>query len=88
MIINYHDQFKKHYRRRISPNIKLKIKFAKQIRLWQINKNHPQLNDHKLIGKKSEYRAFSITGDIRVIYRLVSENTVEFYDVGSHNQVY
>lgn len=35
-----------------------------------------------------EFWAFSVTGDIRVIYRMLSEDEAELFDIGSHNQVY
>jgi len=45
------------------------------------------LNDHSLIGQNKGVRSFSITADIRVIYR-ESDKYYEFLDIGSHNQVY
>ena len=45
------------------------------------------LNDHGLKGNTRMYRAWSVTGDIRVIYRETDEY-YEFLDIGSHNQVY
>ncbi len=44
--------------------------------------------DHQLIGQKQNFRSFSITGDIRLVYQYVGENTVLFFDIGSRNQVY
>jgi len=46
------------------------------------------LKDHPLTGKKQGLRAFSITGDVRIVYHFVSDDFVEFLDIGSHNQVY
>lgn len=37
-----------------------------------------------MLGKRS----FNITGDIRVVYREIDKNTVEFLDIGTHPQVY
>ena len=45
------------------------------------------LYDHALTGKLAGKRAFSIAGDIRVIY-VELEDAIVFLDVGSHNQVY
>jgi mRNA-degrading endonuclease YafQ of YafQ-DinJ toxin-antitoxin module len=45
------------------------------------------LNDHGLKGSKRTYRAWSVSGDIRVVYR-ETEEYYEFLDIGSHNQVY
>lgn len=46
------------------------------------------LNDHQLTGDLEGKRAFNITGDIRVVYRQIDEEAIEFLDIGSHNQVY
>ena len=45
------------------------------------------LDDHALIGSMKGLRAFSIGGDVRVVYREADEY-YEFLDIGSHNQVY
>lgn len=45
------------------------------------------LHNHKLAGDKSGFWAFSITGDVRVVY-LKEGDDVLLYDIGSHNQVY
>ena len=45
------------------------------------------LNDHALSGNLQGKRAFSITGDIRVIY-VELEDRLIFLDIGTHNQVY
>jgi len=34
------------------------------------------------------FYAFSITGDIRVIYQKISDEEIILVDIGSHNQVY
>jgi addiction module RelE/StbE family toxin len=59
------------------------------IRLSMFNdgiRNKP-LNDHALSGNMKGLRAFSINGDIRVIYQ---ETDVAYilHDIGTHNQVY
>jgi addiction module RelE/StbE family toxin len=45
------------------------------------------LDDHTLVGTMKGLRAFSVGGDLRVVYRETDEY-YEFLDVGSHNQVY
>jgi addiction module RelE/StbE family toxin len=87
MKILYHKDFIKHYKKRIATNPQLLSKFRLQLNAFSKNPSNPTLKDHKLIGKKNNYRAFSITGDIRVVYKIV-DDTIWFYDVGTHNQVY
>lgn len=45
------------------------------------------LHDHALSGKLKSRRAFSVSGDIRVIYEELEEAYV-FLDIGTHSQVY
>jgi len=45
------------------------------------------LHDHALTGKLAGKRAFSIAGDIRVIY-VEFDDFIVFLDIGTHNQVY
>ncbi|MBM3208764.1 type II toxin-antitoxin system mRNA interferase toxin, RelE/StbE family [Candidatus Shapirobacteria bacterium] len=87
MEIVYHKQFLKHYRLRIFPHKKLDIQFAERLKLFVQDSTHPLLKDHRLVGKKKEYRAFAITGDIRVVYKKEND-TLFLYDVGTHPQVY
>ncbi len=87
MKISYHKEFIKNYKKRIAPNKKLAAKFEKQLELFITNPKNPSLKDHKLIGKMSDFRAFSLTGDIRVVYEIIREE-IWLYDIGSHNQVY
>lgn len=51
------------------------------------NSRNPLLHDHQLKGGKSGYRSCSITGDIRLLYRITGD-IIELLDIGTHNQVY
>lgn len=87
MKIEYHRQFLKHFRQRILPYPQLKKKFEERLRLRLEDPQSTILKDHRLLGRKSEYRAFSITGDMRVVYK-IEGNILRLYDVGTHSQVY
>lgn len=87
MRVKYHREFVKSYKKRIASNPKLVSQFQKQLQKFLDDKSNHTLKDHKLVGEKLEFRAFSITGDIRVVYKIV-EDEVWLYDIGSHNQVY
>lgn len=69
-------------------NKKLSKKFDQRVELFLSDPDSPILKDHALTGDKIGKRAFAITGDVRVVYQLIDEETVRFYDVGSHPQVY
>jgi mRNA-degrading endonuclease YafQ of YafQ-DinJ toxin-antitoxin module len=75
---------------RIARNKKLLAKFYSRQELFRINPNDPILKNHALKGSMENTCAFSITGDIRVIYKYLDDSTiiVLFLDIGSHNQVY
>lgn len=87
MKIKYHKEFLKNYKKRIKPYPKLVTQFTNQLNKFIKNPKDTSLRDHKLIGKMKSFRAFSVTGDIRVVY-LITDNEIWLYDIGSHNQVY
>jgi len=80
-------EFKKNYQKRILPFKNLDKKFAERRNLFIQNSSNLVLKDHPLTGKLKGYRAFSITGDVRVIY-YIKNNIAYFIDIGTHNQVY
>jgi len=88
VIIRKHPSFNKSFKKRIVGSPKLIKKTEERIRLFLEDTSNPILKDHKLTGDWENYRAFWITGDIRIIYFPISKNEVLFIDIGSHNQVY
>jgi addiction module RelE/StbE family toxin len=86
--ITFDPSFKKSFHKRIANNLKLSEKFDERTRLFSKENRNPIIRDHQLTGNMRHYRSFSITGDIRVIYRVIDDNTVAFVDIGTHNQVY
>lgn len=88
MTLTLQPAFEKAYRKRIATNSKLVKKVRERVSLFQKNPNNPLLLDHKLRGNLEGVRAFSITGDIRIIYHCVDDTHREFLDIGTHNQVY
>lgn len=87
MRINYHSNFKKNFQKRILPNKNLVARFKERLELFLTNPRNQILKDHSLVGKRLNLRAFSVTGDIRVVY-FVKEKEIYLLDIGSHNQVY
>jgi len=82
-----HRQFEKHFRSRISPSPKLVKQFKQRLQLFLDGVRDYPLDDHALVGTMKGLRAFSVGGDLRVVYR-ETEEYYEFLDIGSHNQVY
>jgi len=87
MKIVYHRNFRKNFKKRIAPHKNLTSRFYQRLDLLLKDSNNPSLKRHQLKGKKRHYWSFSITGNIRAIYR-VERKTIFFYDIGTHPQVY
>jgi addiction module RelE/StbE family toxin len=79
--------FEKHFKQRIGPNEKLRSQFKERLTLFVAGELGYPLHDHAMTGKLAGKRAFSVAGNIRVIY-VELEDAIVFLDVGSHNQVY
>ncbi|MDO8571795.1 MAG: type II toxin-antitoxin system mRNA interferase toxin, RelE/StbE family [bacterium] len=88
MTIHRHPNFKKAYKNRVANDQKLIVKIKKRIEYFVNNPSHPLLRDHALTGTKKGLRAFSVTGDIRIVYRWIESHTIELLTIGTHNQVY
>ena len=85
--IVYRRQFKKNLQKRILVNSKLAKQFEQRLKLFAKGVRDYPLDDHALVGTMKGLRAFSIGGDLRVVYQ-ETEECYELLDVGSHNQVY
>lgn len=87
MKIEFTHDFIKIYKKRFASKPSIKKRFDERVRKLAENPDNPILADHQLSGRLLGHRAFSITGDVRVVY-YVLENTFYFVDIGTHNQVY
>jgi addiction module RelE/StbE family toxin len=61
--------------------------FERRLLLFVNDSENQVLKNHALIGDYQGYKSFSVTGDVRVIYR-DSGGQVFLIDIGTHNQVY
>lgn len=80
-----HKDFEKEFKK-LPKN--MKAKFRERLLLFLKNPSEPVLRDHSLIGLLQGKRAFSVAGDMRVVYRYLDKNIVLLLRVGAHNQVY
>lgn len=85
--IAFTKSFDKAFAKRIAWNPKLRQRFNERLKLFVQGELGYPLNDHALTGNLSGKRAFSVTGDIRVIYQ-ETDTDIIFLDVGTHAQVY
>lgn len=83
-ITHYH-RFKSFYDK-LTPG--QKKKFSARLGLFCKNPNEKILKNHRLKGDLHEFFAFSVGGDLRVIYCWKDKETVELYKIGKHTQVY
>lgn len=77
----YHPDFKKAIKNHPP---KERSKIVKKIDLFLTNPLSPRLKTHKLSGKLKDCWSFSLTSKIRVMFRFVGQETVEFIDIGGH----
>lgn len=58
-----------------------------RIKMFSENRSDPELHDHALKGRMKGKRAFWITNDFRIVYRIEYDIFV-LLDIGKHTQVY
>jgi len=65
------------------------LKAEERIGLFLEDRSDSRLKDHPLTGNLKDKRAFSVTGDYRIIYQEIEgELVLIFLDIGTHSQVY
>lgn len=67
---------------------KLAKRIQKQIALFEENPKHPSLRLHKLTGSQDNVWSISISKSLRMLYRILDEDSAYFFDIGTHDQVY
>jgi addiction module RelE/StbE family toxin len=85
--IEYTKQFQKRLQQRYAHQPRVIERFQQHVELFASGVREEPVNDHPLTGKLRGLRAFSIGGDVRVVYRDAPDHYL-FLDIGSHNQVY
>lgn len=85
MQVIYHPYFSKAYTKS-SP--KIKRLFNERLEIFMESEFNPILNNHKLYTPFEGHRSINITGDVRAIYKRRDKNTIVFYKLGTHSQLY
>jgi len=86
MNIRFHRLFGKRYQK-LPLTLQQKVDAA--IRLFARDPRASQLRNHALTGVLIGKRAFSVTGDIRVIFEMIDDYAVVLLvDVGAHSQLF
>jgi addiction module RelE/StbE family toxin len=82
------NQFRRHYKKRISKNEQLSRQFLEALTHFLEDRQAPVfLNDHQLKSRMKLFRVFAINSDYRVVYIEKSDCYI-FLDIGIHQQVY
>ena len=85
--IEFDKQFQKHLKQRYTHQPSVLKRFKVHLDMFCDGVRREPLNDHPLTGKLKGLRAFSVGGDVRVVYQETEDHYL-FLDIGSHNQVY
>jgi len=85
MKISFHKQFEKKYKKLTA---KQKEKVKSKLALFVENIFSPELDNHALHGIYDGYRSISLTGDIRMIYKILDSETILFVEIGKHSTLY
>ncbi len=85
MKIIYSKRFKKQFKKLQGGE---KIKFERMVNLFINNISDQALHIHALHGKLSHYKSFNVTGDLRVLYEQINEETALFADIDTHSNLY
>lgn len=85
MNIVFHQNFKRQYNKL---RVGEKKKCDERIMLFMQNPRHPILNNHVLAGHLKKYRSINITGDLRALYEVVTQDTALFITIDTHSNLY
>ena len=85
MTIQLHKNFEKQYKK-LKDSEKEKVK--DRLQLFLEDPFNPLLYNHPLKGKYTDYRSISITGDLRAVFKMLSETEYIFMAVNTHSNLY
>ncbi len=85
--IEYTKQFQRRLKQRYSHQPKVIERLKHHLELFGNGVRKELINDHPLTGRLKSLRAFSVGGDVRVVYQETNDCYL-LLDIGSHNQVY
>jgi addiction module RelE/StbE family toxin len=85
--IEYTKKFQKRLKQRYAHQPKVIDRFQRNLELFLSGIRTEPINDHPLTGLLKGLRAFSVGGDVRVVYQETEDHYL-LLDIGSHNQVY
>jgi addiction module RelE/StbE family toxin len=81
--------FEKKLKKFIKKNPELKIILKEKLRILQENPFDSRLRTHKLSGNLKDFYSFWLTYEYRIVIKIYpKEKLIEFYAIGTHDEVY
>lgn len=85
MRIRFHKNFDKQYKKLTKQQ---QEKTRDRLESFLENPYGALLNNHPLKGKYTNYRSINITGDIRAIYKFITDQECIFVAIDNHGNLY
>ena len=63
----------------------IKLSGKQKEEIFKINPFDSRLKTHKLKGKFKDYWAYSVNYQYRIMFKFIDDNTVLYYDIGTHD---
>jgi addiction module RelE/StbE family toxin len=86
--IGVSSSFRRAFKKSIAVDKQLEKLFWGKMEVFGGDPYVPSLRTHKLSGELEGLWSFSITYDIRVVFKFLDKNKVLLMDIGSHEEVY
>ena len=86
--IRYSGNFLRDFQELITNSPEIKELVREKTKLFKNKPVDTRLNSHPLKRRMKGKWAFSVTQDIRVVYKRLGKNMVRFLAIGSHRKVY
>lgn len=81
-------KFKRVYKKKLKQYPEIKHHLSHALKLFIKDPFHPLLKTHKLGGPLKGNYAFSLSYDLRVVFKFLSQEEVFLETIGTHEEVY
>jgi addiction module RelE/StbE family toxin len=86
MRVIHHDRVFERQLKKLSQELQKRL--GERLNLLMRDASNPLLNDHKIGPPYEAYRSINITGDYRLVYKRIGQDTYYLRAVGTHHQLY
>ncbi len=88
MKIEFSGEYTSMYAALVADDDAMRARILEHVIWFRRNTDDTRLANHPLHKKMKGYWAFSVTDDIRIVYRWMGKTTVRFLAIGRHETVY